>query len=116
MTAKDNPFAFLWVSPEFDQLAALLARDWEFSPYFGPSGELDRIAAARVWGTEGQVDALRIKSQTDAAAMRADAYGGLLWEKDGTVKDVLAALLELPSPSHPLAPQLVRGKAPLTLD
>jgi hypothetical protein len=45
-----------------------------------------------------------VRSQTDAAAIRFDPAGCLLWEAEGTVVDVVDALLTLPIPSDPLAP------------
>ncbi|MGC7102950.1 hypothetical protein ACPZ19_50530 [Amycolatopsis lurida] len=113
MTAPNaSPLAFLWVSPEFDQLEILLARGWTFDPGFDDRGELERVKGIFIWRTDGVVDAVRIKGRGDAAAMRCNRAGELLWEREGTTADVLGDLLELPPPSDPRAPRLVRAVAP----
>jgi hypothetical protein len=53
---------------------------------------------------EGHADALKVRSQTDASAVRFDPAGGLRWSSTGTVVDVVDALLAMPIPSDPLAP------------
>ncbi len=55
---------------------------------------------------------MHVLSQTNAAGLRMDYTGGLLWQLDGTLMEVVDGLLALPAPSHPLAPRLVRGRAP----
>lgn len=112
MTALGSALAFLWVSPEFDQLEALLKRGWVFDPGFDDRGQLDRVKGIFGWHAEGVVDLVRVKSQTEAAAMRCDRSGGLLWEREGTTAYVLGELLELPSPDDPRAPRLVLASAP----
>ncbi|WP_410595451.1 hypothetical protein [Amycolatopsis sp. lyj-23] len=107
-----SPFAFLWDKPAIEPFMTLLNRPWEFQPKFGDGGLLERINGAFTWDTDGFVDAVRIKSQTDAAAIRMDHAGGKVWEQDGDALTILHQLVELPAPSDPRAPRLVIGSAP----
>jgi hypothetical protein len=74
-------------------------------------GELDRLDAVCTW-PDGTADAVMIKYVTDAAALRIDPDGGLVWNREGTLTDVVDALLTLPPPGTPGAPRFVRGIAP----
>ncbi|WP_284740299.1 hypothetical protein [Amycolatopsis sp. RTGN1] len=111
-TAPTNPFAFLWDEPAIEPLTTLMARGWELQPEFDNDGRLERFTGARTWDEDGFVDALRVKSETDAAAIRMDRAGGKVWEREGDALDVLHQLVDLPAPNDPLAPRLVVGSAP----
>ncbi|WP_370964858.1 hypothetical protein [Amycolatopsis sp. cg9] len=107
-----SPFAFLWDEPAIEPFTTLLRRRWNFHPEFDTDGLLERITAAFTWQADGFVDALRIKSETDAAAIRMARAGGKVWERDGDALTILHQLVELPVPSDPRAPRLVIGSAP----
>jgi hypothetical protein len=111
-TAATSPFAFLWDEPAIEPFTTLLKRRWEFLPQFDEDGRLERFTGAFTWAADGFTDALRVKGESDAAALRVDRAGGRVWERDGNALDVLHQLVELPAPSHPLAPRLVVGAAP----
>ncbi len=70
-------------------------------------GELVEVHGVRTW-PGGWADALRVRYLTDAAALRNDHEGGVVWAREGTLAEVLDGLLELPAPDHPHAPRLVR--------
>jgi hypothetical protein len=65
----------------------------------------------RTW-PDGSGDALIVQSLTDARALRRNPAGSLVWQREGGIADVLDGLLELPTPSDPLAPRLVIGSPP----
>lgn len=66
----------------------------------------------RLWPGSPIVDALRVRNDTDARAIRMDDEGALLWQRDGDLTGVIGALIELPPPWHPHAPHLVIGSTP----
>jgi hypothetical protein len=107
-----SPFAFLWDKPAIEPFTTLLKRRWDFLPVFDADGLLERFTGSFTWEVDGFVDALRVKSETDAAAIRMDHAGGTVWERDGSALDILHQLVELPEPSDPRAPRLVIGSAP----
>ncbi|MGW5742084.1 hypothetical protein [Amycolatopsis sp. NPDC003861] len=107
-----SPFAFLWDEPASEPFTTLLKRHWDFHPVFDTDGLLEKITGAFAWEVDGFVDALRLKSETDAAALRTDRAGGKVWEREGDALDVLHQLVDLPEPSDPRAPRLVIGSAP----
>ncbi|MFJ7212729.1 hypothetical protein [Amycolatopsis sp. NPDC098790] len=111
-TPITSPFAFLWEEPAIEPFTTLLKRRWEYLPVFGADGLLERFTGSFTWDVDGYVDALCVKSETDAAALRVDHAGGKVWERDGHALDVLHQLVDLPAPSSPLAPRLVIGSAP----
>ncbi|MBE8523046.1 hypothetical protein ILP97_37085 [Amycolatopsis sp. H6(2020)] len=107
-----SPFAFLWDEPASEPFTTLLRRRWDFLPKFGADGLLEKISGSFVWDEDGFVDALRVKGETDAAAIRMDRAGGKVWERDGDALTILYQLVDLPEPSDPRAPRLVIGSAP----
>jgi hypothetical protein len=107
-----SPFAFLSDEPASEPFTTLLSRRWEFRPVFDADGLLVKITGAFTWEVDGFVDALRIKSDTDAAAIRMDRAGGKVWEREGDALTILHRLVDLPEPSDPRAPRLVIGSAP----
>ncbi|WP_410597224.1 hypothetical protein [Amycolatopsis sp. lyj-23] len=110
--AVKSPFAFLWDEPANEPFTTLLKRDWEFLPEFDIDGLLVKMTGAFAWDADGYVDALRIKRETDAAAIRMDRAGGKVWEREGDTLTILHQLVDLPAPSDPRAPRLVIGSAP----
>ncbi|MEA5367195.1 hypothetical protein VA596_47245 [Amycolatopsis sp., V23-08] len=112
MTTAPSPLLFLWSEPTDEPLAILIRRKWLFLPGFDSEGQLDRVTGQFIWDVDGFVDALRVKSQTDAAAMRVQRGSGVVWDCNGTAAEVLQRLVELPAPSDRLAPRLVVAAAP----
>jgi hypothetical protein len=110
--ASPNPLVFLWSGLAIESLTILMGQGWEFYPQFDTAGQLERVTGAFTWDLDGFVDAVRIKSYNDAAAIRSDRAGGLVWERDGATAEVLHQLVELPEPSNRLAPRLVRAATP----
>jgi hypothetical protein len=96
--------------PELSRLLDLRDGGWIFVPR-RVDGEVDRLDAVRTW-PDGTADAIMIKYVTDAAALRVDPDGGLVWMREGTLTEVADALLTLPPPGTPGAPRFVRGAAP----
>ncbi|WP_103349667.1 hypothetical protein [Amycolatopsis sp. CA-128772] len=111
-TPVTSPFAFLWDEPASEPFTTLLRRRWDFLPVFDANGRLERFTGSFTWEEDGFVDALRVKSEKDAAAIRVDHAGGEVWERDGDAFDILCQLVELPAPSDPRAPRIVLGSAP----
>jgi hypothetical protein len=96
--------------PELTRLIAL--RDgyrWTFTLDF-QDGELNMVAGGRLWPT-GWSEGIAIKSLTDARAFRLDPAAGEVWSREGSLVEVVDALVELPIPDQPGAPRLVRGSA-----
>lgn len=99
---------------EFPELRCLIdLRDsggWVFFPS-NEDGDVIDLRGLRVW-RQGYADAFLVRGPTDAAALRADHTGGVVWQCDGTLVDVVAELMVLPPPGTPHSPRLVRGRAP----
>ncbi|SDY96935.1 hypothetical protein SAMN05421504_10854 [Amycolatopsis xylanica] len=83
--------------PELKRLARLRDVGWTFHPAHDDSGELVQVNGVRSW-PGGQADALRVRYTTDAAAMRCDPGGQVLWTAEGSLDDVVDGLLDLPDP------------------
>ncbi|WP_460407294.1 hypothetical protein, partial [Actinophytocola sediminis] len=97
--------------PELLKLLSLRKqRCWRLLPVTY-EGELVMVAGARVW-SGGWSDALAIRDRGDAKAFRCDPAGGEVWGREGGLAEVLDFLMELPAPSAPHAPVLVRARAP----
>lgn len=101
--------------PELAGLATLRAGGWLFLPCHDEDGQLTSLDGFRRW--RGCTDALRIRGQTDAVGIRvlgegAGRGGGLVWERSGSVAEVVDALLALPAPEMRGAPALVTASAP----
>lgn len=109
--------AALAAHPELQRLLDLDAAGWTWMPPpLDEEGTPLEVHGVRVWsGEPPDVDALRIRSATEAAAVRTDWQGGVLWRRDGGLVEVIDKLLELPPPASPFAPRLVIGSAPRDL-
>ncbi|MFT7835592.1 hypothetical protein Q5530_05525 [Saccharothrix sp. BKS2] len=106
-----NEYLAFGAHPELRRLATL--RDsgpWVWLPT-ARNGEVVELHGVRTW-TGGYADAVRVRTATDAAAVRTDDTGGLLWQREGGLAEVVDALLELPPPDAPTAPRLVKGVGP----
>lgn len=97
--------------PELAQLADLREAGWTFT-VTAESGQLVDVRGVVVW-PGGWADALKVRAPTDAAGVRVDQDGGVVWRREGGLVEVLDGLLELPLPGDRLAPRLVRGSVRL---
>lgn len=93
--------------PELQRLLDLLGSGWQFGHWYD-DGQLTKIVAWHGW-PDGSADALRVRYTTDAAGRRIDPHGAVVWEREGTLGDVVDGLLSLPPPDTPGAPRLVKA-------
>jgi hypothetical protein len=91
--------------PELRRLVDLRNAGWQFLPV-SAEGELVEVRGVRAW-PDGWMDAVVVRFTTEAAGLRCDRAGGVVWEREGDLADVVDGLLDLPSPSDPCAPRLV---------
>lgn len=96
--------------PELRRLRDMVITGWTFIPIVA-DGEVIEVRAVRVW-PKGWSDALRVAYVTDAGALRCDPQGGVVWQHEGTLAEVVDSLVELPEPGSSAAPYLVIGRAP----
>lgn len=117
MTVQDDAkAAALAAYPELRHLLRLDAAGWVWMP--PPCDEHGcpvEIHGLRLWPDMPDVDGLRVRSEKDARAVRVTHDDHLLFERDGTLEEVVDALLHLPPPGSPYAPRLVVGSAPKDL-
>ncbi|MBV9846425.1 MAG: hypothetical protein JOZ47_15325 [Kutzneria sp.] len=97
--------------PEFAELVRLRDAGMRFVPIVDADGRITELTGFHGWPS-GPVDAIRIRSPRDAVAMRIARDERILWETSGTLRDVVAMLLELPAPEHRVAPRLSLGSGP----
>lgn len=71
-----------------------------------------QVNGLREW-PGGWVDALRVRYVTDAAGLRSDHAGGVTWQREGTLVEVVDGLISLPMPGERTAPRLVIAHAPV---
>ena len=83
---------------------------WMPPPRDESTGEVLELHGIRAWPGSDQVDAIRVRSLTDAMGIRIDADNGELWRREGGLVEVVDGLRELPPPGHRLAPRLVKGR------
>lgn len=79
VTATD---AALAAFPELRRLADMRNVGWSFTPVTDDGGELVELRGVRAW-PGGYGDALRIVYTTDAACLRVDRTGGVMWQREG---------------------------------
>lgn len=94
--------------PEIQRLLDLLTAGWTFLPHV-EDGRLTVIVGAKAWGDTGYADALQTRTPTDAAAVRTNPDGRVVWQCEGTLNDVVDDLISLPLPEAPGAPRLVKA-------
>lgn len=92
--------------PELRRLVDLRNAGWRFVPV-SAEGELVEVRGVRTW-PDGWADAIVVRFTDDAAGLRCDPSGGVVWERVGDLGDVVDGLLALPMPGDPSAPRLVR--------
>lgn len=111
VTSVNVSVAALRLYPQLQRIAQL--RDgggWVFQ-LVQADGRLDLLTGVRLWPWAWS-DAIAIRDLGDAKAFRCDPDGGEVWRHEGGLVEVVDALLELPAPDEPGAPQLVKAKAP----
>jgi hypothetical protein len=100
MSAAEDAAA-LAAYPELQRLIDLREAGWRFMP-LTEGGELVELRGLRTWSGTGCADALRVRYSTDARGLRVDHTGAVIWQRDGTLGDVVDGLISLPAPgNHP---------------
>lgn len=84
--------------PELQRLIDLRSAGWTFAHRFDGDGEVRQINGMHLW-PDGHVDGVRVRDAGDAAAVRWDPAGRVVWEKDGGLVEVVDGLLALSVPS-----------------
>jgi hypothetical protein len=99
--------------PELQRLADLRDAGWSFVPVTDDGGEVVELRGVRAW-PDGYADALMVRYTTDAAGLRCNDTGALVWQREGGLAEVVDGLLTLPAPGAPGAPQLeLSSRSPL---
>jgi len=90
---------------EYPELRRLIdLRDgggWVFFPV-NADADLAELRGVRTW-PRGYADALLVRDVGDAAALRSEAAGAVVWTCDGSLVDVVNGLMDLPAPTLPVA-------------
>ena len=97
--------------PELQHLIDLVNAGWVFLPSM-IDGVVNELHGVRMW-PGGWADGVRVRGMADARALRSDFDGGLVWERSGSLAEVVDALITLPPPETQGAPRLVKGSAPV---
>jgi hypothetical protein len=100
--------------PALGGLVALRESGWSFLHLNVIDDVPAQVDGYRAW-QGGWIDAIRVRSDTDAMALRTDGNEspGIVWERSGTLAEVIEELLTLPAPDARLAPRLVRATGPI---
>lgn len=96
--------------PELRRLIDLCVAGWTLLPTV-TGGEVIEVHGVRTW-PEGWADAIRVRYTTDARGLRMDHTGGITWQREGTLVEVIDGLITLPAPNEPYAPRLVIARGP----
>lgn len=101
--------------PSLQHLILIREAGWKFLPIEDPGDPNAELDAARIWPA-GWRDCIRVRDETDALGLRIRVAPGepaeIVWERGGTLAEVVLELLALPTPGSRLAPTLVIGSAP----
>ncbi|GGM72421.1 hypothetical protein GCM10012275_48740 [Longimycelium tulufanense] len=113
MTQSETDAAAVRAFPELRHLITLRDGGWRFLPAPHVGGVPVRIDGFREY--PGHWDAIRVESPVDVLGIRMTRENppGLVWERTGSLGEVVTELALLPPPDHRLAPYLVTGTAPL---
>lgn len=95
MTASAERAA-LTAFPQLQDLLDLRIAGWRFLPVTS-DGTVVELRGAKLWPL-GWVDALALRDLHDAAGLRRDPAGAVVWWHDGSLAEVVDALLALPVP------------------
>jgi hypothetical protein len=96
--------------PELRRLVDLRNAGWRFLPV-SAEGELVEVRGVRAW-PDDWMDVIVVRFTTDASGLRCDRSGGVVWQCEGDLDEVVDGLLTLPPPADPEAPRLVLRTAP----
>jgi hypothetical protein len=79
--------AALAAFPELRRLVDLRETGrWTFLPECDADGELIEVRGVRTWPGSGSADAVRVRYTTDAAGLRCDDVGGVVWQREGMAR------------------------------
>lgn len=81
---------------------------WAFRPHRSGSGVL-LLTGGRAW-IDGWNEAIAILNGIDAKAFRLNPDNEEVWSREGTLREVVDGLVDLPAPDHPKAPRLAKGR------
>ncbi|MFE0024946.1 hypothetical protein [Amycolatopsis sp. NPDC059021] len=98
--------------PELGRLVILRDAGWAFLPDLDDEGRVAEVRGVRAWPGSDNADAVLVRFTTDAAGLRCDGVGGVVWRREGTLTEVVDGLLALPSPGTRGAPRLVKATVP----
>jgi hypothetical protein len=98
--------------PALQRLIDLRDAGWIFLPTLDTGGTVIEVHSVRTW-PGGWADALRVRFTTDARGLRTDHTGGITWQQDGTLDEIVDELITLPAPSDRHAPRLVIAQTAL---
>jgi hypothetical protein len=99
------------IHPGLALLVDLRDASWSFIHRHTDQG-VQQIDAFRAW-PNNYLDAISVRSATDANGLRTITdEQGIVWQRTGTLNDVVYGLLELPEPGTRTAPHLVVARAP----
>jgi hypothetical protein len=87
-------------------LHALIARGFRFQHIADRHGELTIIVGTYGWPRFSDRIEIHGEHEASAARTRADSAEEAVWSQSGDALSVIAALLELPPPPEPPAPEL----------
>lgn len=79
---------------------------WRFIQREDDSGNVVMTAGFRAW-LDGSMDVLTLTTRANARAWRTNSEGGMVWKREGELRQVIAETLKLPAPENPTAPRLV---------
>ncbi|SHG79848.1 hypothetical protein [Streptoalloteichus hindustanus] len=99
--------------PELGHLIALRNLGWRFLPPLVRNGVPVEVDGFWEW-PGGWCDVIRVRDSSEALGLRMTGgrRPGVVWEYEGGMVDVVAALVSLPPPGERLAPRLVTAAAP----
>jgi len=94
--------------PELQRLIDLRDAGWFWLPPRVDDGHVVEVHGVRTW-LGGWADAIRVRFTTDAAGLRVDHEGGVVWRLDGGLTEVVDQLVALSPPGSQNAPRLVKS-------
>lgn len=99
------------IHPGLALLVDLRDAEWSFI-HRQDDRSVEQIDAFRAW-PNNYLDAISVRSATDANGLRTITdEQGIVWQRTGTLDEVVYGLLELPTPGTRNAPHLVIARAP----
>jgi hypothetical protein len=103
--------AALAAFPELRHLLDLRDAGWHFFPRTDVDGELFEVRGVRTWPGSGTADAIMVRYTTDAAALRTNDDGMIVWQPEGGLAEVVEGLITLSPPGTPGIPSLIKINA-----